>query len=47
MKLLYTDFADKAKLRDLSQRHKVPGFNYSLIKEGVAQQTHAYGVQNV
>ncbi|MBR3719305.1 MAG: beta-lactamase family protein [Firmicutes bacterium] len=47
MKLLYTDFADRAKLRDLSQRHKVPGFNYCLIKEGVAQQTHAYGVQNV
>ena len=47
MKLLYTDFADKAKLRDLARRHGVPGFNYRLIKGGVLQQAHAYGVQNV
>ena len=47
MKLLYTDFADKAKLRDLSKRCRVPGFNYCLIKEGIAQQAHAYGVKNI
>ena len=46
MKLLYTDFADKATLRDLSKRYQIPGFNYCLIKEGVAQPVHAYGVQN-
>ncbi len=47
MKLLYTDFADKAKLRDLSKRHRVPGFNYCLIKEGIAQQARAYGVKSI
>ncbi|MBQ1417889.1 MAG: beta-lactamase family protein [Firmicutes bacterium] len=46
MKLLYMDFADKATLRDLSKRYQIPGFNYCLIKEGVAQPVHAYGVQN-
>lgn len=47
MKLLYTDFADKTKLRDLSRRHRVPGFNYRLIKGGVAGPVHAYGVKNI
>lgn len=46
MKLLYTDYTDEAKLRELSEKHKVPGFNYCLIKNGVAGETRAFGIKN-
>ena len=47
MKVLYTDYTDEAKLKELAEKHGVPGFNYCLIKNGVAGVTRAYGVQNV
>ncbi|MBQ2095265.1 MAG: serine hydrolase, partial [Firmicutes bacterium] len=47
MKVLYTDYTDEAKLKELAEKHSVPGFNYCLIKNGVAGVTRAYGVQNV
>ena len=46
MKVLYTDYTDEAKLKELAEKHGVPGFNYCLIKNGVAGVTRAYGVQN-
>ncbi len=47
MRLLYDDFTDEAYLKDLSERYKVPGFNYCLIRGGAAGPTRAFGVQNV
>ena len=46
MKLLYSDYTDTEHLRELSEKYKVPGFNFTLIKNGVATETQAYGITN-
>jgi len=46
MKLLYSDYTDTEHLRELSEKYKVPGFNFTLIKNGAATETQAYGITN-
>ena len=46
MRLLYDEFKDDAYLAYLSEKYKVPGFNFCLIRGGEAGETTAFGVQN-
>ena len=46
MRILYPDFADEVYLKELSEKHGVPGFNYRLIKAGEALPAVAFGLRD-